>query len=139
VPPTGKKSSPYLTPSGQVPGGYRVPVPELPSLALLAWSHPRRLLSARSTSLMVSPLKNAASCPYFWALEHSSVSRTSTACLAASTLSSYLLPEGVFVYSFYHFFINFREIQKLDGLKNKKLEASFHELLSFSVLGSSSF
>jgi hypothetical protein len=32
VPPAGKKSSLYLYPSGQVPDGYRVPVPELPSL-----------------------------------------------------------------------------------------------------------
>jgi hypothetical protein len=32
VPPTGKKSSAYLYPSGQVPGGYRVSVPELPYL-----------------------------------------------------------------------------------------------------------
>jgi hypothetical protein len=34
VPPAGKKSSPYPYPSGQIPNGYRVPVPELPSLAL---------------------------------------------------------------------------------------------------------
>jgi hypothetical protein len=32
VPPTGKKSSAYPYPSGQVPGGYRLSVPELPSL-----------------------------------------------------------------------------------------------------------
>jgi hypothetical protein len=33
MPPVGKKSSPYLYPSGRVPDGYRVPVPELPSLS----------------------------------------------------------------------------------------------------------
>jgi hypothetical protein len=33
VPPTGKKSSPYPYPLGRVPDGYRVPVPELPSLS----------------------------------------------------------------------------------------------------------
>jgi hypothetical protein len=32
VPSTGKKSSPYPYPLGRVPGGYRVPIPELPSL-----------------------------------------------------------------------------------------------------------
>jgi hypothetical protein len=32
VPPTGKKSSPYPYPSDRVPGGYRVPILELPSL-----------------------------------------------------------------------------------------------------------
>jgi hypothetical protein len=34
VPHTGKKLSPYPYPSGWVPDGYRVPVPELPSLLL---------------------------------------------------------------------------------------------------------
>jgi hypothetical protein len=35
VPPTGKKMFPYPYPSGRVPDGYRVPVPELPSLVVL--------------------------------------------------------------------------------------------------------
>jgi hypothetical protein len=34
--PVGKKLSPYLYPSGRVPGRYRVPVPELPSLSTSA-------------------------------------------------------------------------------------------------------
>jgi hypothetical protein len=41
--------------------------------------------------------------------------------------------------AFHHFFISFREIQKLDGLKSEKLKAPFHELLNFSFLGASSF
>jgi hypothetical protein len=42
---------------------------------------------------------------------------------------------------FQHFviFISFWEIQKLDGLKSEKLEAPFHEFLSFSFLGPSNF
>jgi hypothetical protein len=40
---------------------------------------------------------------------------------------------------FHHFFISFREIKKLDDSKSEKLEAPFHELLSFSLLGPSSF
>jgi hypothetical protein len=46
---------------------------------------------------------------------------------------------GVFVSSFLSFFISFQEIQKLDGPKNEKLEAHFHELLSFSLLELFSF
>jgi hypothetical protein len=41
--------------------------------------------------------------------------------------------------AFRHFFISFWEIQKLDGSKSEKLEAPFHELLSFSNFGASSF
>jgi hypothetical protein len=36
-------------------------------------------------------------------------------------------------------FISFREIKKTDGPKSEKLEAPFPELLSFSLLGPSSF
>jgi hypothetical protein len=35
VSPMGKKSSPYLYPSGRVPGGYRITIPELPSLLVI--------------------------------------------------------------------------------------------------------
>jgi hypothetical protein len=45
----------------------------------------------------------------------------------------------VFVSSFLSIFISFLKIQKLDGLKSKKLEAPFRELLSFSLLGSFNF
>jgi hypothetical protein len=45
----------------------------------------------------------------------------------------------VFVFSFSSFVISFWEIQKLDGPKSEKLEAPFHELLNFSLLGLSSF
>jgi hypothetical protein len=41
--------------------------------------------------------------------------------------------------TFRHFFISFRKIKKLDGPKNEKLEVPFHELISFSLLGPSSF
>jgi hypothetical protein len=40
---------------------------------------------------------------------------------------------------FRHFFISFWVIQKLDGAKSEKLEAFFHELLSFLLLELSSF
>jgi hypothetical protein len=55
---------------------------------------------------------------------------------------SFSLPpewRGCLFPAFHHFFISFREIQKLDGPKSEKLEASIHELLSFSLLGPSSF
>jgi hypothetical protein len=45
----------------------------------------------------------------------------------------------VFVYSFLLFFISFWEIQELNDPKNKMLEASFYELLSFSFSGPSNF
>jgi hypothetical protein len=45
---------------------------------------------------------------------------------------------GVCFYLFVIFCISFREIQKLDDPKSEKLEAPFHELLSFSLLWSSS-
>jgi hypothetical protein len=48
------------------------------------------------------------------------------------------LREYLFI-TFCHFFISFREIQKLDGTKSKKLEAPFHELLSLSLSGPSNF
>jgi hypothetical protein len=51
----------------------------------------------------------------------------------STTLRGCLFP------AFRHFFISFREIQKLDGLKSEKLEAPFHELPSFSLLGQSNF
>jgi hypothetical protein len=35
---------------------------------------------------------------------------------------------------FHHFFISFREIQKLDDPKSEKLEAPFHELLTFGAI-----
>jgi hypothetical protein len=35
MPSAGKKSSPYLYPSGRVPSGYRIPVPKLPSVESL--------------------------------------------------------------------------------------------------------
>jgi hypothetical protein len=35
--------------------------------------------------------------------------------------------------------MSFQEIQKLDGPKSEKLEAPFHELLSFSLLGPTIF
>jgi hypothetical protein len=47
--------------------------------------------------------------------------------------------QGVFVYSFLVFFICFQEIKKLDDPKSEKLEAPFHELTSFLLLGSSNF
>jgi hypothetical protein len=41
--------------------------------------------------------------------------------------------------AFCYFFISFQKIQKLDGHKSENLEAPSHELLSFSLLGPSSF
>jgi hypothetical protein len=48
----------------------------------------------------------------------------------------YLL-RGCLFLAFHQFFISFREIQKLDGLKSEKLKAPFREFLSFSLLGPS--
>jgi hypothetical protein len=41
---------------------------------------------------------------------------------------------GCLFISFCHFFITFREIQKLDDPKNEKLKAPLHELLAFGII-----
>jgi hypothetical protein len=46
---------------------------------------------------------------------------------------------GVVCFQLFIIFISFWEIQKLDGSKSEKLEAPFHELLSFLLFGPSSF
>jgi hypothetical protein len=45
-----------------------------------------------------------------------------------------VLVKEVFISSFSSFFISFREIKKLNGPKNEKLEAPFHELFSFGII-----
>jgi hypothetical protein len=49
VPPAGKKSSPYPYPSGRVPDGYRVLVPELPSLGIVDFRKVRAQNAAASS------------------------------------------------------------------------------------------
>jgi hypothetical protein len=55
------------------------------------------------------------------------------------TLVPYLRLRGACFQLFVIFFISFWEIKKLDDIKNEKLEAHFHELLSFSLLVTSIF
>jgi hypothetical protein len=46
---------------------------------------------------------------------------------------------GCLFIAFCHFFISFQKIKKIDDPKSEKLEAHFHEFLSFSLLGTSNF
>jgi hypothetical protein len=79
VPPTGKKSSPYPYPSGRLPDGYWVPVPELSSLDGIA----KRIVgktchsvvsSVTETSLIPPELASIVSLKFMFVVVYNDVS-----------------------------------------------------------------